>query len=49
MMKLKTEEAITEILPGSVITLSVPEEGIFFFNDIAEVEELYKQHQVMRL
>ena len=47
--EVEKEEAITEILPGSVITLSVPEEGIFFFDDIAEVEELYKQHQVMRL
>lgn len=44
----EVEEA-TDVLPSSAIKMSIPDEAIFFFHDIEEVEELYKQYQVMRL
>ncbi len=45
----RTVEEATDVLPSSAIKMSIPDEAIFFFHDIEEVEELYKQHQVMRL
>ncbi|MGB4437066.1 MAG: hypothetical protein WBI50_06535, partial [Acetomicrobium sp.] len=45
----RTVEEATDVLPSSAIKMSIPDEAIFFFHDIEEVEELYKQYQVMRL
>jgi len=39
---------VEEATDSSAIKMSIPDEAIFFFHDIEEVEELYKQHQVMR-
>ena len=44
----EVEEA-TDVLPSGAIKMSIPDEAIFFFHDIEEVEKLYKQDQVMRL
>ena len=40
---------VEEATDSSAIKMSIPDEAIFFFHDIEEVEELYKQYQVMRL